>query len=364
MRPFLLRFHLITGLLVGLVLLVMGGTGILLSIQPKVLAYLGRNLTTVSTPATEAEREEKRWTLDALAEPAAEALGRAPNSVTVRNDPAAAVAFGLGQERTLWLDPYTGVVLGESAKGPQNFFKTVEGLHRWFALEGKNRAVARKVVLVATVGYLLLLISGLFMWDRRFLKDRSGPRRWHKQFGFILSPLILVSAATGLILAINALVTPEGPGRGMQGMRGNGGGEHHEEGEKPPTDFDALLAACVAKDPAWKQVSLRLPRGRGPQVVNAMIEEDRFWIPQAMSRLALPLDPALEVPAKWESYDDLGAWQKTYTFARAVHKGLYGFGGWLGMVITLLVGIATVTLVVTGFILAWKRLFGRSAKTS
>ncbi|SDT92447.1 Uncharacterized iron-regulated membrane protein [Verrucomicrobium sp. GAS474] len=357
MRLFLLRFHLIVGLVAGLLILLIGGTGLILAVQPALDAYQERHLTKVAVPATEAEREEQRLPLNTLAAKAEETFERKPNSLTVRNDPAAAVAFGLGQERTLWLNPYTGEVLGESPKAGQQFFRTVENLHRWLALTGKGHDLGLKIVLGATACYFLLLVSGLFMWDRRFLKDKSNPRRWHKEFGFLASPLLLVSVVTGLVMAVNGVFLNGGGGPGMGGRGGFGGGrnggEHQEH--RPPVDYDALLATTVAKVPAWRQISFRAPRGRGMPsgTITATIEEDR-WIPHASSRLTLPLDPASETPAQFESYDETPLWRKTLGLSRTVHVGQYG--GWLGLAVTVVVAVATIVLVLTGFVLAWKRL--------
>jgi len=350
MRLFLLRFHLIVGLVVGLVLLLIGGTGFLLALEPRVTAYVGRHVTTVAYSASGSEREEKRLPLNALAAKAEEALGRAPNSVLVKNDPAAAVAFGQGREKTVWLDPYTGALLGETPPGPRKFFRTVEDLHRWLALEGKGRDIGRKVVLAAVCGYLLLLVSGLFMWDRRFNRERNGARRLHKQAGFLLFPLLFVSIVTGLIISINGLANPGG-GRGERGM---GGGGHGHEGDAP-LDYDAFLAKAVAHNPGWKQVSLQIQRGRG--AVTANIEEKGALLSHSAGRLTFSTDPASAEEPKWEAFDDQPAAKRTAYLAMAIHRGLYA--GWVGTAVTLLVGLATMTLVITGFLLAWKRLFPR-----
>jgi len=43
------------------------------------------------------------------------AQGRMPSGITVRSESAAPVAFDLGRERTLFVNPYTGQLLGEES---------------------------------------------------------------------------------------------------------------------------------------------------------------------------------------------------------------------------------------------------------
>src|SRR5690349_5978118 len=63
---------------------------------------------------------------------------RKPSMVTVRSDPHAALEFVYGRERTAFVDPYTGSILGQVSKSIRQFFSTVEKWHR--ALGGEMRA--------------------------------------------------------------------------------------------------------------------------------------------------------------------------------------------------------------------------------
>ena len=62
-----------------------------------------------------------------------------PANLTVLADPSAPVQAGFGREKTLFLDPYTGAVLGEGSRPAHAFFSSVEAWHRWLGTSAGNR---------------------------------------------------------------------------------------------------------------------------------------------------------------------------------------------------------------------------------
>ena len=60
-----------------------------------------------------------------------------PSSVAIENDPNSAVTVSLGREGKFYVNPYTGEITGEGAKGWRGFFRVVEDAHRWLALSGE-----------------------------------------------------------------------------------------------------------------------------------------------------------------------------------------------------------------------------------
>ena len=68
-----------------------------------------------------------------------------PTDITVRPDPAEPVAFDFGRERTVFVNPYTGEMLGEGSQKLRAFFSTVEDFHRWLGVGGERRTTGRAV---------------------------------------------------------------------------------------------------------------------------------------------------------------------------------------------------------------------------
>jgi hypothetical protein len=81
----------------------------------------------------------------------------------------AALEAGFSRGRTIFVNPYTGVVLGEGSPKIRILFQTVTPLHRWLALAGENRAAGRAVTGACSLAFLFLIASGFY---RRF------PRKW------------------------------------------------------------------------------------------------------------------------------------------------------------------------------------------
>ena len=55
-----------------------------------------------------------------------------PTTLTIWSDPAAPASVAAGQ-RTVFVNPYTGQVLGEGSAQPRAFFRKMTDWHRWLA---------------------------------------------------------------------------------------------------------------------------------------------------------------------------------------------------------------------------------------
>ncbi|HEX4048373.1 MAG TPA: PepSY-associated TM helix domain-containing protein, partial [Elusimicrobiota bacterium] len=164
-RRVLFWLHLAAGATAGSVVLIMAGTGVLLAAQTPVLAFAERSLR-VAPPSPGAPRLD----LDALVERArAAAPGAEPDGALLHSDPSAPVAVSFGRERTVFLNPYDGSVLGEGASGLRRFFQRTEEWHRWLAASGNRRPAGRAVTGACNAAFFFLALSGPFLW---------WPRRW------------------------------------------------------------------------------------------------------------------------------------------------------------------------------------------
>jgi uncharacterized iron-regulated membrane protein len=189
-RRFLFWVHLTAGCVAGLVILVMSVTGILLAYRRQIITWGDRGLQ--AQPLAEA----RRLLLEDLLATAQEAQGRPPSNITVRSDPAAPVVFDFGRERTVFVDPYTGKTLGEGSPGLRKFFSTVEDVHRWLGFGGEGRASARAVTGACNLTFLILLMTGPFLW---------WPKQWNKDN---LKKIMQFSVLSGIRLLFSSLLPP------------------------------------------------------------------------------------------------------------------------------------------------------------
>jgi len=94
--------------------------------------------------------------------------GAAPTAVTLDRDRGTAWVT-LGRAGGVGLDGHTGELQGTRAPAVRAAFQKVEELHRWLLLPGDGRQVGQRIVGAPTLLFLLLGLTGPFLWI---------PRRW------------------------------------------------------------------------------------------------------------------------------------------------------------------------------------------
>ncbi|MBS1352232.1 MAG: PepSY domain-containing protein [Coprobacter sp.] len=122
------------------------------------------------------------------------------------------VSLSKPQRSSLFVDPYTGEVLGKYERSP--FFLTMFKLHRWLLdsmKPGSDIFIGKLVVGISTLIFVFILISGIVIWWPRTrkalvnsLKISTGKglkRFWydlHVAGGMYILLFLLVMALTGL----------------------------------------------------------------------------------------------------------------------------------------------------------------------
>jgi uncharacterized iron-regulated membrane protein len=108
LRNIIFWTHLLAGVIAGLVIFTMSFTGVVLMYEPQISEYSERNARWV-TPGPQAQR----LSLDELVAKVREANPDArPAFITIKSDLAASVIVNLGRENTVFINPYTGELLG------------------------------------------------------------------------------------------------------------------------------------------------------------------------------------------------------------------------------------------------------------
>src|SRR5882724_8121878 len=204
MRKTLFWVHLTIGSLAGAVVLVMSITGVLLAYQRQIIAWADRDFH--STPGS------TRLPIEALLS----GLQPVPSAITLRSDPTAPAEVSYGRERVLLVDVYRGTVLGESSPAARSFFQQVENWHRWLAASGERRNFGRAVTGACNFGFLLLVISGPFLWIPRkwswqsvkavllFRGGLSGRARdfnWHNVIGIWCAVPLFLIVLSGVVMS-------------------------------------------------------------------------------------------------------------------------------------------------------------------
>jgi uncharacterized iron-regulated membrane protein len=375
LRKVLFWMHLAAGCAGGLIILTMSITGALLMYERQILARVERGPFRKAPPSSDA----RRLPVEELLARVAEQRGGLPANaaVTLRADPAEPVEIA-----ALYVDPYTGQVLGQGNGNWRGFFQEVTAWHRWLGAKGEGRATAKAITGACNLAFLLLILTGPFLWlpkqwGRRHLAPivwfrggLSGKGRdfsWHNVIGiWCAAPLSFVvltalpmsyNWANNLIYRLTGSEAPSGggPGRGVPGGRSGGRVEL--------TGLNRLWDRAEAQQPGWRSIGMRLPEPAG-RPVSFTIDTGDGGQPQ--KRSTLTLDRATGSVVRWETFADNGAGRRLRSWSRFVHTGeAYGIAG------QTIAGVASAggaMLVWTGIalsvrrFLAWRRRRVRDAE--
>ena len=213
LRTVLFWMHLTAGLVAGSVILIMSVTGTLLTFQQSVLKIVERSQRYVDPPSPSAPRLD----VDALLARVRSAVPDAePTTVTLDSDPRVTAAVALGQRGTVFVNPYTGDVLGSGSARARAFYRSVTSWHRYLSVEGENRATARAITGACNAAFLVLALSGIYLWWPKqwtwrhvsavtlFRSGLSGKARdfnWHNVIGFWCAPILVILTASGMVIS-------------------------------------------------------------------------------------------------------------------------------------------------------------------
>jgi uncharacterized iron-regulated membrane protein len=366
--------HLVTGVAVGLVVLMMSVTGMLLTYERQMLAWANGSVDTAAD-ASARQSVEALVASIALQEP-----GFEPTAVTISADPAAPVLLTAGRSGTRYVNPYTAEALGAGPERLERFFGVVEGWHRWFNAGGESRALWRNVTGVSNLGFLFLVVSGAYLWlprvyrraafKARFLfnpKAGTGRARdynWHHVFGIWTAVPLVVVVASAVVFSYswaNDLVYRSfgeaPPQRGLPGPPPAAGARSADAAaadagdSQPGLPIDDLLERAIARSADWRSITVQLPRA-GDDRVRLTLDEGDGGQPQL--RHALTLDPRTGAELAWEPFSSQSAGRRARSWVRFLHTG--EALGIVGQTIAGVVSLTTILMVWTGLALAYRRL--------
>jgi uncharacterized iron-regulated membrane protein len=297
------------------------------------------------------------------------------------------VAVSVGQA-TVYVDAYSGRVLGQANQGMRRTMSQLRAWHRWLAVEGEGRTSARAITGWSNVVFLFIVASGIYMWfPRRWTAQsfkavsffKSGVRgkardfNWHNVIGIWSAAALLIVVASAVPISfpwgnnlVYRMVGEEPPARGGGG--GGRGGENAEgrgrvegqraegargRGDDRPVSVEGLtplLARARQQEPDWRTINLRLPASPEAPVVFAI---DRGDGGQPHLRSTLTLTRAGEL-VSYEDFGSLSTGRRIRNVMRFAHTG--EVLGLFGQTVAGVVSAGGVVLVWTGIALALRRL--------
>ena len=379
LRSVLFWLHLACGVVAGAAILMMSFTGVLLTFQRQITAWADMR----GYPREAPPPDVRRLPADAL-------LARikrthpdlSPAAIVIRSDRTAPASVSAGAGRQIFVDPYSGDVLGEGkGQGVRNFFRTMIEWHRYVAMSGPSRSTGRAITGASNLMFLFIVVSGLFLWwprtwtwaalrnvlwFRRGLPGKARDFNWHNTIGFWSAiPLAIIVAggvvisypwATALVYRVYGEQPPPPAGgaatRGAGPGQGSGAGATREPaGVDPGAPIEALIARAESQVAGWKTISVALPAANASRVVLTLDAGDGG---QPHKRATLTLNRRTAEVERWEPYSAQSAGRRARTWLRFAHTGeVYGL---TGQTVAGIVTAGGAVLVWTGIALALRRL--------
>ena len=194
---------------------------------------------------------------------------RGVSSVALKRDPREPAVVRLDDGATVYVDRYTGELLGDGNTRMRRFLRSVMYVHRWFGLEGEYRIIGRTFTATANLGFLFLVLSGAYLWwpsahsraawrqvlwFRRGLRGRARNFNWHSVIGFWSAVPLAIIIASGATIS----------------YRWAGNLVYRLAGEAPPAQTSGQQTEpvtrddpAVAPDPALPTVELQAIADKG-----------------------------------------------------------------------------------------------------
>ena len=394
MRKIFFWLHLAAGVTAGVVILVMCVTGAALTYERQINAWFEkRDLKYQPSSSGSAHLPAE----DLLAKVKEQREGSNPSALTLHSDAQEPAEVSIGRQ-TLFVDPYSGAIVGERAPSPAaGFFRVMEDWHRWFGATGANRTTGKTIMDAGNLIFFFIVLSGLYLWFPRkmtwqhfrpsiwFRGGLSGKARdwnWHNTIGvWAWLPLALVVGsgvimsyqwANDLLYTATGSPVPQLKGqikgdvgklKGKGGPPGAGGpvgpGGFGGFGGGPPANWDGLNQAFVRAEqqvPGWKSIRVQgSPNVNAP--FNFAIDSGDGGQPQARGTLTVNRQTA-EVE-RWADFSSQSLGARLRNLARFTHTG-ESLGFW-GQTIAGLATTGGIVMVYTGLaltlrrFLAWRR---------
>ena len=364
--------HLAVGVAAAIAILVMAVTGVILTYEAQLNRWALRDYR--ADPAPDAAP----LGLDELL---ARAAGGQPAglvaSVALARDPREPAVVELDDGAAVHVDRFTGERLGDGDTRTRRFLLGVMYWHRWFALEGEYRIVGRTIMATANVGFLFLLVSGVYLWwpsagsraawrqalwFRRGLGGRARDFNWHNVIGFwsaVPLAVIVFSGATisyqwaaDLVHRLAGDTPPfQASPRSFEPVAQNDLSVTADP-EAPSVELQALVASAVAETPGWRTITIGLPESIRDPVVVAV---DRGTGRQPSKSEDLRFDRATGELVARGGYPTFSRGFRVRRWLRFAHTGeVYGV---VGQSIAGIVSLGVAVMVWTGLAMSWRRFF-------
>jgi len=349
-RDLFLKLHRWSGLVLGLLILVVAVTGSALTFENDLDAWLNADLALLREDPN-AERLPLQTLVDNVRreypKDTPTSIRILPIGIFTRNR---TTELSLKSGLSAFVNPYSGTVLGTRSR-EKSLARFLHLLHTRFVAGQTGEYVVGGLTAVT----LLMALSGLYLWwPRKVLSlKRSGSWRrtnfdLHHVLGFYSSLVMVVITLSGVIIAFEQYTDPllkkldskPDPPADLQSKPIEGG---------RPITVDEAVRIANATLPGASTSSINLPPP-GKAVYRAALKFPEDRTPAGRSRLAIDQWSGAVLLRTSTREAELGT--AINNLKRSAHTG--DIFGWPTQALYFVVSLAIAAQVVTGFLIWWK----------
>ena len=350
-RTAALKIHLWLGLASGIIVTIVCLTGAMLSFEEEIVHATHPELYTV-VPSGE------RLPLEDLSRRvSSEVEGVDAGSFSISSDPTRSVEVSVGRGDTIFVNPYSGAVLGRRVYRETAFFK-VFSLHRWL-LAGK---VGKMIVGCATLMFCIFVLTGVWVWwprSMRMLRRRlkvktdGGSKRLvfdlHVSVGIYVAIFLFIMGFTGLRWSFEWFE------QGLYVVTNS-----KKERSKPPTPLDAKETGAMSYDEALeagkkalgpaKSYRLSVPNEKTLVYTIRAVPDDAA---HAKASDTVYIDPTVGTLLRRDRFEERSGGDRLKSTFYALHTGeIYGM--WT-RILAFLAALIGATMPLTGALIWWNK---------
>jgi uncharacterized iron-regulated membrane protein len=370
-RKTLFWIHLAAGASLGVVILIMSVTGVLLTYQKQMTTWADLRHVAASAGAGSAAP----LTADELIERVSAARpGQKPTTMVWRSH-AAPVEVVFGRDGRAFVDPASGAVLGSGSDRMRKFFQSVTEWHRWLGRKGPGRESGAMITGFANLAFLLLVVTGAFLWwprnwskralrnvmlFRRGLRSKARDFNWHHVVGFWGYVPLFIVVLSGVVISygwagdlVYRMVGESPPGatpRPASAAAPSANTPATSSANARIADYESMVREAQAQTPGWRTITLQIPAAASHTVT---VSADRGNGGQPQKRTQLKFDRATGSLSESIGFSDSSRGRRLRTILRFAHTG--EIAGLAGQTLAGVVSLGAALLVYTGLALSIRR---------
>lgn len=354
------KIHLYLGLTAGIILMLVGVTGAILSFEKEILWLVNKNSFVVKQGALKLSEKELLYRFkknNPTLEIRSITINSNSNNSTIINVASNLKGKAGRKGINYYINPYTVEIL-PSLKG-ESFFKFIENIHRRLVLG----EVGKQLVGASVISLLLLLFSGVYIYwpriKRAFFKSltfnfkhkgRAFLSTMHSAIGMWIIPFYLLASLTGLYWSYDWYKKGLYSIMGVEKQKRNFKTSFKSNNSISLDEVQKALTMFREKIPSYETVNLNIEAKNGIYTLNYT---DDTYISRTLKNKIL-LDIKNEKVVSHEKFKDKALNEKIMGSILSLHTGEYF--GLFGQIFMFISSLLMALFTITGFLMYFKRV--------